>query len=107
MNNYFNGHKYNTGFFTKCPGEENFPKQIDKSAKTDRLRDIPSSGNQVKKLAFYTMESPDRSKFLTDQHQQTFQFLKSAHVPGKITMDDLTFSGYCLSYLKGCLVTNL
>ena len=34
MNNYF-----------KCPGEENFPKQIDKSTETDRLREIPSSGN--------------------------------------------------------------
>ena len=45
MNNYFNGHEYNTGFSTKWPGEENFTKQIDKSAKTDHLRDIPSSGN--------------------------------------------------------------
>ena len=96
MNNYF-----------KCPGEENFPKQIDKSTETDRLREIPSSGNLVKRLAFYTMESPDKSKILTDQHQQTFQFSKSVHVPRKITMDDLTFSRYCLSYLKGCLVSKL
>ena len=97
MNNYFNGHEYNTGFFTKCPAEE-------KSTETDRLREIPSSNNYVKKLAFYTMESPDKNKFLTDQHQQTFQFSKSVHVPRKTTMDDLTFSWYCLSYLKSCLV---
>ena len=45
MNNNFNGHKYNTGSSTKCPGEENFPKQIDKSTETDRLQEIPSSGN--------------------------------------------------------------
>ena len=45
MNNYFNGHEYNTGFFTKCPAEENFPKQIDKSTETDRLREIPSSNS--------------------------------------------------------------
>ena len=45
MNNYFNGHVYNTGFSIKCPGEENFPKQIDKSTETDRLQEIPSSGN--------------------------------------------------------------
>ena len=45
MNNYFNGHEYNTGFSSKCPGEENFPKQIDKSTETDRLQEIPSSGN--------------------------------------------------------------
>ena len=45
MNNYFSGHEYNTGFLTKCPGEENFPKQFDKSTVIDRLREIPSSGN--------------------------------------------------------------
>ena len=107
MNNHFNGHEYNTSFSTKCPGEENFPKQIDKSTETDRLREISSSGSEVKKLAFYTMESPDKRKLLTDQHQQTFQFSKSVHVPRKITMDGLTFSRYYLSYLKSCLVSNL
>ena len=45
MKYYFNGHEYNTGFSTKCPGEENFSKQFDKSTETDRLREIPSSGN--------------------------------------------------------------
>ena len=45
MNNYFNGYEYNTGFSTKCPCGENFPKQIDKSTETDRLREIPSSDN--------------------------------------------------------------
>ena len=107
MNNYFNRHEYDTGFSTKCPCEENFPKQIDKSTETDCLREIPSSGSYVKMLAFYTMESPDKRKFLTDQHQQTFQCWKSVHVPQKITMEDLTFSWYCLSYLKGYLVSNL
>ena len=38
MNNYFNGHEYNTGFSNKCAGDENFPKQIDKYIETDRLR---------------------------------------------------------------------
>ena len=107
MNNHFNGHEYNTSFSTKCPGKENFPKQIDKSTETDRLREISSSGSEVKKLAFYTMESPDKRKLLTDQHQQTFQFSKSVHVPRKITMDGLTFPRYYLSYLKSCLVSNL
>ena len=42
INNYFIGHEYNTGFSTKCPGAENFPKQIiDKSIETDRLRGNP------------------------------------------------------------------
>ena len=45
MNNYFNGHEYNIVFSTKCSGGENSPKQIDKSTETDRLREIPSSGN--------------------------------------------------------------
>ena len=45
MNNYFNGHKYNTGFSTKCPGDENFPKQIEKSTETDHLWEIPLSDN--------------------------------------------------------------
>ena len=39
MNNYFNGHEYNTGFSNKCAGDENFPKQIDKYIETDRLRE--------------------------------------------------------------------
>ena len=43
------------------------------------------------------MESPNKSKFLIDQHQKIFQFLKSVHL----------FSRYCLSYLKCCLVNNL
>ena len=45
MNNYFIGHEYNTGFSTKCPGEENPPKQINKSTETDYLQEIPSSGS--------------------------------------------------------------
>ena len=45
MNNYFSRHEYNTGFSTKCTGEENFLKQIDKSTETDRLQEIPLSGN--------------------------------------------------------------
>ena len=45
MNNYFIGNDYNTDFFIKRPGEENFPKHIGKSTETDRLQEIPSSGN--------------------------------------------------------------
>ena len=78
MINYFNGHEWNTGFSTKCPGEKNFPRQAEKSTKTVRLRKISSPGSYVDKLVFYTMESPDKSKFLINQYYQTFQ---NVHVP--------------------------
>ena len=68
MNNYINGHEQNTGFSAKCPGEENFTKQTEKSIETVRLWRISSLGNYVEKLVFYTMESQDKSKFLIDRH---------------------------------------
>ena len=43
-----------------------FPKQTEKSTETVRLRKISSPGNYVEKLVFYTMEFPDKSKFLID-----------------------------------------
>ena len=68
MNNYFNGHEQNTGSSTKCPGEKNFPKQTEKSTETASLRKISCPGNYVEKLALYTMESTDKSKFLINRH---------------------------------------
>ena len=48
-------------FCTKCPDEENFPKQTEKLTETVRLQKISSPSNYVVKLVFYTMECPDKS----------------------------------------------
>ena len=68
MNNYFNGQEQNTGFSTKCPGEENFPKETGESTETVRLWKIFSLGNYVVNLVFYTMESLDKSKFQINRY---------------------------------------
>ena len=52
----------------ECLVEENFLKQTGKSTETASLRKMSSPGNYVEKLVFYTMESPDESKFLIHRH---------------------------------------
>ena len=44
-----------------------------------------SPGNYVKKYVFYTMESPDKAKFLNYRDWQTFQFSKMLPMPQKKT----------------------
>ena len=70
-----------------------------------------SPGNYVKKYVFYTMESPDKAKFLNYRDWQTFQFSKMLPMPqkktkkkNKKTVDHSTLPQFCVSYLNSYLV---